>query len=94
MVFQSGRHISRKKTNLHRGGSENKEIEIFFNLINYDNKQQLVRELNESELWSLETHKEIGKTKFPCATRIQWSPCGRYYLCSVLYERLKVDNCF
>ena len=24
----------------------------------------------EMDLWSLETHKEIGKTKFPCATRI------------------------
>lgn len=46
------------------------------------------------DFWNLETLKEIGKSKFPCATKIQWSPCGRYVLASILYERLKVDNSF
>ena len=40
------------------------------------------------------TQKEIGKAKFPCSIKIQWSPCGRYLVNSVLFERLKVDNGF
>lgn len=48
----------------------------------------------EMNFWNLETHREIGKAKFPCSIKIQWSPCGRYILNSVLYERLKVDNGF
>lgn len=48
----------------------------------------------EMDLWSLENLKEIGKTKSPCATKINWSACGRYILTQVLYERLKVDNNF
>lgn len=46
------------------------------------------------DFWNLESLKEIGKAKFPCATKIQWSSCGRYILASILYERLKVDNGF
>ena len=48
----------------------------------------------EMNFWNMETQKEIGKAKFPCSIKIQWSPCGRYILNSVLYERLKVDNGF
>jgi uncharacterized protein with WD repeat len=50
----------------------------------------------EMDFWSLDQQKEIsiGKPKFPCATKTQYSACGRYLLTSVLYERLKVDNCF
>jgi len=48
----------------------------------------------EMDFWSLDTLKEIGNAKFPCATKLQWSACGRYLLNSVLYERLKVDNAF
>lgn len=38
--------------------------------------------------------KEMGKAKHSCATKIDWSACGRYVLTSVLNERLKVDNGF
>ena len=48
----------------------------------------------EMDFWNLESQKEIGKGKFPCSIKIQWSPCGRYLMNSVLYERLKVDNGF
>lgn len=48
----------------------------------------------EMDLWTLDTQTEIGKGKAPCATKIEWSACGRYMLTCVLYERLKVDNCF
>jgi len=50
----------------------------------------------EMDFWSLDQQKEINiaKAKFPCATKTQYSACGRYLLTSVLYERLKVDNCF
>jgi len=48
----------------------------------------------EMDFWNIETLKEYGKAKFPCATKILWSACGRYILTSVLHERLKVDNGF
>ena len=49
----------------------------------------------EMDFWSLENLKEHGKTtKFPCSSKMDWTACGRYILTSVLYERLKVDNCF
>lgn len=48
----------------------------------------------EMTFWNLENQKEIGKAKFPCSIKIHWSPCGRYLLNSVLYDRLKVDNGF
>ena len=41
----------------------------------------------EMNFWNLETQKEIGKAKFPCSIKIQWSPCGRYLLNSVLYGK-------
>lgn len=48
----------------------------------------------EMDFWSLENLKECGKTtKFPCSSKMEWTACGRYILTSVLYERLKVDNC-
>lgn len=46
------------------------------------------------DFWSVDTQKEIGHGKAPCATKIDWSACGRYILTRVLYERLKVDNGF
>jgi translation initiation factor 2A len=48
----------------------------------------------EMDFWNLATTKEFGKNKFPCATKIDWSACGRYVMTAVLYERLKVDNGF
>jgi len=48
----------------------------------------------EMDIYNLDNNKEIGKTKSPCATKINWSACGRYILTCVLYERLKVDNNF
>jgi len=51
----------------------------------------------EMDLWNLEQKKEISvvkQAKSTCATKIEWSACGRYILTSVLYERLKVDNAF
>jgi len=38
--------------------------------------------------------KEAGKAQHSCASKIQWSACGRYVLTAVLYERLKFDNAF
>lgn len=46
------------------------------------------------DFWTIESQNEIGKGKAPCATKIEWSACGRYILTCVLYERLKVDNSF
>jgi translation initiation factor 2A len=50
----------------------------------------------EMDFWNLPNSqkKEIGKGKSPCATKVDWSACGRYILSSTLYERLKVDNGF
>jgi len=48
----------------------------------------------EMDIWSLDSLKEIGKGKAPCATKIEWSACGKYMLTCVLYERLKFDNNF
>jgi translation initiation factor 2A len=53
----------------------------------------------EMDFWNIEAdgtvgQKEIGKGKHSCATKIDWSACGRYVLTSVLNERLKVDNGF
>ena len=58
MLFQSGRRISRKKTNLRKGGSGNKEIKIYFNLKNKVDRLVLTRKLNESELWDIDTYIE------------------------------------
>lgn len=53
----------------------------------------------EMDFWTIDENgkvndKEIGKAKHSCATKIDWSPCGRFVLTSVLTERLKVDNGF
>lgn len=48
----------------------------------------------EMDFWQLNGLKEIGAAKSSCASRYNWSACGRYFLTSVLYERLKVDNNF
>ena len=48
----------------------------------------------EMDIWNMEEQTEIGKGKAPCATKIEWSACGRYILTCTLYERLKVDNNF
>jgi len=32
----------------------------------------------EMDYWKLDDQKEIGKAKSPCATKIEWSACGRY----------------
>lgn len=44
------------------------------------------------DYWKMDGLKEIGTNKSPCATKLDWSMCGRYVLTCVLYERLKVDN--
>lgn len=46
----------------------------------------------EVDIWSLEGHKEIGKTKAYCTVGVHWAPNGKHVLSSVLYERVKVDN--
>ncbi len=46
----------------------------------------------EVDFWSLENHKEIGKTKAYCSVGVHWAPDGKHVLSSVLYERVKVDN--
>lgn len=46
----------------------------------------------EVDFWSLETLKELGKTKAYCSVGVEWAPNGRYVLTSVLHERVKVDN--
>lgn len=48
----------------------------------------------EMDFWQLNGLKEIGTAKSSCASRYNWSACGRYFLTSVLFERLKVDNNF
>jgi translation initiation factor 2A len=46
----------------------------------------------EVDIWSLDTHKEIGKTKAYCTVGVEWAPDGKHILTSVLHERVKVDN--
>ena len=58
MVFQSGRRISRKKTNLRKGGSVNKEIKIYFNLKSKDDRLVLTRELYDGDLDDIDTYIE------------------------------------
>lgn len=48
----------------------------------------------EMEYYQLDNLKEVGAAKFPSASKMLWSACGRYLLTSILYERLKVDNKF
>mmetsp|Transcript_13265 Transcript_13265/g.20765 ORF Transcript_13265/g.20765 Transcript_13265/m.20765 type:complete len:276 (+) Transcript_13265:719-1546(+) len=48
----------------------------------------------EMDFWNVQKQAEIGHGKAPCATKLEWSACGRYLLTSVLYARLKVDNGF
>jgi hypothetical protein len=58
MVFQSGRRISRKKTHLRKGGSVNKEIKIYFNLINRVNRSVLMKELYDGDLDNIDSYIE------------------------------------
>lgn len=58
MVFQSGRRISRKKTNLRKGGSVNKEIKIYFNLKNRVNRSVLTKELYDGDLDDIDSYIE------------------------------------
>lgn len=46
----------------------------------------------EVDFWSLDNHKELGKTKAYCSVGVHWAPNGKHLLSSVLYERVKVDN--
>jgi translation initiation factor 2A len=46
----------------------------------------------EVDFWSLDSQKEIGKTKAYCTVSIDWSPNTKYVMTSVLYDRVKVDN--
>lgn len=46
----------------------------------------------EVDFWSLDTLKEIGKTKAYCTVSSEWAPDGKHLLTSVLFERVKVDN--
>lgn len=46
----------------------------------------------EVDFWSLESQKELGKTKAYCTVGVEWAPNGRYIMTSVLFERVKVDN--
>jgi len=48
----------------------------------------------EMDFYDFDTLKEIGKHRSPCATKQEWSACGRYLVTSVLHARLKVDNNF
>lgn len=53
----------------------------------------------EMDFWTVRpdgsvASKEAGKAQHSCASKIQWSACGRYVLTAVLHERLKVDNAF
>lgn len=34
----------------------------------------------------------MGKTKAYCSVSIEWAPNGKYIMCAVLHERVKVDN--
>ena len=46
----------------------------------------------EIDFWTLDTNKEIGKTKAYCTVGITWAADGKHVLSAVLYERVKVDN--
>jgi len=46
----------------------------------------------EIDVWSLDEHYELGKTKSYCTVGIEWSPNGTHFMTAVLYERVKVDN--
>ena len=46
----------------------------------------------EMDFWSLDTQKEIGKTKSYCAVKIEFAPDGIHLLTAVTFDRVKVDN--
>lgn len=46
----------------------------------------------EIDFWTLDSNKEIGKTKAYCTVGITWAPDGKHVLSAVLHERVKVDN--
>ena len=46
----------------------------------------------EVDFWDLNSHKEVGKIKAYCTVSQEWSPNGKYIMCAVLHERVKVDN--
>jgi translation initiation factor 2A len=46
----------------------------------------------EIDLWDIEAHKELGKTKAYCTVTVEWAKNGKHFMTAVLYERVKVDN--
>jgi translation initiation factor 2A len=46
----------------------------------------------EIDFWTVDTNKEIGKTKAYCTVGIHWAADGKHVLSAVLHERVKVDN--
>jgi len=46
----------------------------------------------EIDFWSLDDLEQVGKTRSDCAIGVDWSPDGKHLMCSVLFERVKVDN--
>lgn len=46
----------------------------------------------EVDLWNLQSHKEIGKTKSYCTVSVEWAKDGKHFMTAVLHERVKVDN--
>jgi translation initiation factor 2A len=46
----------------------------------------------EVDFWSLDTSKEIGKTKAYCTVTVEWAADGKHLMTAVLHERVKVDN--
>lgn len=47
----------------------------------------------EIDFWELDKLNQIGKAKSYCAVGIEWAPDGKLLMTSVLFERVKVDNC-
>lgn len=46
----------------------------------------------EVDFWSLETQKEIGKTKAYCTVSVEWSPDSQHIMTAVTFDRVKMDN--
>ena len=46
----------------------------------------------EIDFWSLDSSKELGKTKAYCTVSVEWAADGKHVMTAVLHERVKVDN--
>mmetsp|Transcript_10571 Transcript_10571/g.19806 ORF Transcript_10571/g.19806 Transcript_10571/m.19806 type:complete len:341 (+) Transcript_10571:770-1792(+) len=46
----------------------------------------------DMDFWDINKRAKMGSTRAHCAVTQQWSPCGRFFMTSTLFPRMRVDN--